>query len=66
ILLVLESNAQYASAKVCPLYCIINQGIYMTCPSSGSQKLEPVCNCCLAKTGCKLYRDNGTLICTAT
>ncbi|KAI3464349.1 hypothetical protein Pfo_021012 [Paulownia fortunei] len=64
-MLVLGCNLQYASAKVCPLYCI-GEGVYMTCPSSGSQKLEPACNCCLAPSGCKLYRDDGTLMCTAT
>ncbi|KAF3944964.1 hypothetical protein ACB098_01G122400 [Castanea mollissima] len=43
--------------NACPQYCL--DYAYMTCPSSGSQKLDPACNCCLAQ-GCTLYLADGT------
>ncbi|XP_022870804.1 proteinase inhibitor type-2 CEVI57-like [Olea europaea var. sylvestris] len=61
----LGSNVQYAEAqkKVCPKNCL--KFGYMTCPKSGSRRLHPGCtNCCKIKKGCKLYRPNGSLICT--
>ncbi|XP_019084969.1 PREDICTED: uncharacterized protein LOC104712786 [Camelina sativa] len=36
----------------CPLYCL--QVEYMTCSSSGDEKLPPRCNCCLAPKNCTL------------
>ncbi|XP_022852264.1 proteinase inhibitor PSI-1.2-like [Olea europaea var. sylvestris] len=63
----LGSNVNYAEAetKICTKECL-NVG-YMICPSSGPQKLHPSCtNCCRAQKGCKLYRSDGTLICTGT
>ncbi|KAG0537065.1 hypothetical protein BDA96_03G115700 [Sorghum bicolor] len=47
-------------AVVCPLYCL--QVDYMTCPSSGSEKLPAKCNCCLARApkGCTLHLSDGT------
>ncbi|CAL4957486.1 unnamed protein product [Urochloa decumbens] len=44
-------------AVVCPLYCL--QVDYMTCPSSGSQKLPARCNCCMTPKGCTLHLSNG-------
>ncbi|XP_022870801.1 proteinase inhibitor PSI-1.2-like [Olea europaea var. sylvestris] len=61
----LGSNVQYAEAqrKICPQVCL--KVGYMTCPKSGPKKLHPGCtNCCKVKKGCKLYRSNGSLICT--
>ncbi|PHT98459.1 Proteinase inhibitor type-2 [Capsicum chinense] len=49
--------------KKCPAICIIDA--YMTCPSSGSVKIKVHCgNCCTLREGCKLYRKDGSLICT--
>ncbi|RDX98681.1 hypothetical protein CR513_18370, partial [Mucuna pruriens] len=48
----------------CPQICY--EAAYMTCPSSGDQHLTPACNCCIASTGCTLYNEDGTSICTAT
>ncbi|XP_021767003.1 proteinase inhibitor PSI-1.2-like [Chenopodium quinoa] len=45
--------------KICPQFCYDNLD-YMTCPSTGDQKLTPSCNCCLAPTdGCILHFNNG-------
>ncbi|CAB4267500.1 hypothetical protein PRUPE_1G552600 [Prunus persica] len=53
-------------AKVCNKICY-GAAAYMTCPSSGSTQLDPVCNCCLAPAlGCTLYESDGTPICTST
>ncbi|CAA0827793.1 serine-type endopeptidase inhibitors [Striga hermonthica] len=65
LMLVMAYSAQSARPKICPLYCIAVDA-YMICPGS-NEKLEPVCNCCLARLGCKIYRNTtGDLICTAT
>ncbi|KAF3969437.1 hypothetical protein ACB098_01G122000 [Castanea mollissima] len=48
------------SAKACPLYCL--QVEYMTCPSSGENKLNPRCNCCLAPKNCTLHLADGTSV----
>ncbi|TKY68070.1 Proteinase inhibitor PSI-1.2 [Spatholobus suberectus] len=50
--------------KICPDICF--DAAYMTCPSSGDQHLTPECNCCFASSGCTLYSEDGTSICTAT
>ncbi|KAJ0232010.1 hypothetical protein HA466_0294840 [Hirschfeldia incana] len=44
----------------CPLYCLQVQ--YMTCPSSGDEKLPPRCNCCLAPKNCTLHLSGSTSI----
>ncbi|KAL4196819.1 hypothetical protein AMTRI_Chr04g248120 [Amborella trichopoda] len=44
----------------CPLYCL-DVG-YMTCPSSGLQRLPGKCNCCLAPKGCTLHLRDGSLL----
>lgn len=51
-----------AVAKICPNYCT-EAAAYMTCPSSGDEHLSPSCNCCLAPTGCTLYKADGTKLC---
>ncbi|KAF7127691.1 hypothetical protein RHSIM_Rhsim11G0055100 [Rhododendron simsii] len=47
------------NVKVCPLYCLEVE--YMTCKSTGNEKLYPGCtNCCfLAGKGCTLYFSSG-------
>ncbi|GLU06735.1 hypothetical protein SLE2022_237350 [Rubroshorea leprosula] len=47
-----------AQAKLCPSICLDAQ--YMTCESSGEEKLKPVCSCCLAPQNCTLYFADGT------
>ncbi|KAK4368522.1 hypothetical protein RND71_012314 [Anisodus tanguticus] len=57
---------EFAEAQICPQFCEPNVA-YMTCPSSGNTKLHPTCtNCCKAGKGCKLFRKDGSLICTGT
>ncbi|KAJ8769859.1 hypothetical protein K2173_008941 [Erythroxylum novogranatense] len=48
------------AAKACPLYCL--EVDYMTCQSSGYQKLPPRCNCCLAPKNCTLHLTGGTSV----
>ncbi|KAM0953925.1 putative proteinase inhibitor I20 [Dioscorea sansibarensis] len=47
--------------KVCPFYCLVGVE-YMTCESSGNEKLDPTCNCCLAPENCTLHLRNGNQI----
>ncbi|KAH7677471.1 Proteinase inhibitor I20 protein [Dioscorea alata] len=47
--------------KICPLYCLEDVK-YMTCESSGNEKLDPVCNCCFAPQNCTLHLTNGNQI----
>ncbi|WMV54355.1 hypothetical protein MTR67_047740 [Solanum verrucosum] len=36
----------------------------MTCPSSGDDKISPVCvNCCSANVDCKLFRQDNSVKC---
>ncbi|CDP20849.1 unnamed protein product [Coffea canephora] len=63
--ILLGLKPEHASAKVCPFFCYAEVA-YMTCPPAPYKKLGPVCNCCLAKPGCKLFRADGTVICTAS
>lgn len=57
--IVLFSDLQDTKAAIaCPLYCLDVD--YMTCPSSGDEKLTPSCNCCLAPKGCTLHLTDGT------
>ncbi|KAF8404323.1 hypothetical protein HHK36_009206 [Tetracentron sinense] len=48
------------SANACPLYCLDVD--YMTCPSSGCEKLKPQCNCCLAPKQCTLHLKDATQV----
>ncbi|GMP47976.1 hypothetical protein CsSME_00015494 [Camellia sinensis var. sinensis] len=43
---------------VCPLNC--KAADYMTCDSTGEERLSPPCNCCLAGKGCTIYYPDGT------
>ncbi|XP_006650546.1 proteinase inhibitor PSI-1.2 [Oryza brachyantha] len=58
----LQSTEAQGGGKICPQFCY--DGIeYMTCPSTGSQRLKPVCNCCLAdENGCAIYLNNGQVV----
>ena len=47
-------NPTKAIVKPCPAICFTFA--YMTCPSSGDQKLNPACNCCLVKIKIKRGR----------
>lgn len=59
-------QVEYTSAKSCLQYCD-GEVDYMTCPSSGDEQISPVCvNCCTAGEGCKLFKTDGSLICTGT
>ncbi|KAK4365721.1 hypothetical protein RND71_013601 [Anisodus tanguticus] len=54
--------------KSCPRNCI-SDAAYMVCPARhGRHKLiESYCdNCCTLPENCKLFKENGDLICTGT
>ncbi|PHT45665.1 Proteinase inhibitor PSI-1.2 [Capsicum baccatum] len=54
--------------KSCPRDCI-SDAAYMVCPTHhGRHKLiESYCdNCCTLPGNCKLFKENGDLICTGT
>lgn len=54
--------------KSCPRGCI-SDAAYMVCPTRyGRHKLiESYCdNCCTLPENCKLFKENGDLICTGT
>lgn len=58
-------NVKEVDAKICPQICYDNLD-YMTCPSTGHQKLAPSCSCCMAPAkGCILYftNDNKPIVC---
>ncbi|KAK4284961.1 hypothetical protein QN277_001721 [Acacia crassicarpa] len=64
--MVVHENVKMVSAqKFCPQFCY-GERAYMTCPYTGDQHLSPPCNCCMASTGCVIYKADGTPICTAT
>ncbi|CAO2174198.1 unnamed protein product [Urochloa humidicola] len=46
------------AAVACPQYCL--EVDYVTCPSSGSEKLPARCNCCMTAKGCTLHLSDGT------
>ncbi|XP_062207131.1 uncharacterized protein LOC133908920 [Phragmites australis] len=56
--LLLGEGHKGMEAVACPLYCLDVD--YVTCPSSGSQKLQARCNCCLTPKGCTLHFPDGT------
>jgi hypothetical protein len=66
--ILLSVNSATVRARIaCPSYaCIANEGGYMTCLSSGTQKLNSPCNCCYAPKGCTIYYASGASMCTAT
>ncbi|RLN21788.1 hypothetical protein C2845_PM07G04670 [Panicum miliaceum] len=45
-------------AVACPQYCL--EVDYLTCPSSGAEKLSARCNSCLTPKGCTLHLSDGT------
>ncbi|EMS61563.1 hypothetical protein CFC21_014134 [Triticum aestivum] len=53
----LGQNQEGMEAVACPQYCL--EVDYITCPSSGSQKLPARCNCCMAPKGCTLHLSDG-------
>ncbi|OEL14265.1 hypothetical protein BAE44_0024717 [Dichanthelium oligosanthes] len=57
VVLLGQEQTMGTEAVVCPLYCL--QVDYVTCPSSGSEKLPARCNCCLAPKGCTLHLSDG-------
>lgn len=62
------SNVEYAeAAKFCTQNCDPRVA-FMTCPFRGPNiKSFPKCiNCCGASKGCKLFSEDGSLLCTGT
>ncbi|KAL1215256.1 hypothetical protein V5N11_017020 [Cardamine amara subsp. amara] len=57
---VIPGDSTTKIVKACPLYCL--QVEYMTCISSGDEKLPPRCNCCLAPKNCTLHLSASTSI----
>ncbi|XP_030460604.1 proteinase inhibitor PSI-1.2 [Syzygium oleosum] len=60
LLLEMNPGMTVISAVACPQYCLDVD--YMTCPSTGDEKLSPKCNCCLALKGCTLHLADGTSV----
>ncbi|CAD6232292.1 unnamed protein product [Miscanthus lutarioriparius] len=58
VLLGQQGQEGIEGAVACPQYCL--EVDYVTCPSSGSEKLPTRCNCCLAPKGCTLHLSDGT------
>ncbi|CBI29703.3 hypothetical protein AAG906_003786 [Vitis piasezkii] len=54
----LGETSKSFGAKACPLYCLDVD--YMTCVSSGEEKLTAPCNCCLAPKQCTLHLVDGS------
>ncbi|CAO2203031.1 unnamed protein product [Urochloa humidicola] len=57
-LMLLGLGQERMEATACPLYCL--DVAYVTCPSSGAEKLPARCNCCLTPKGCTLHLSDGT------
>ncbi|TMW80817.1 hypothetical protein EJD97_014769 [Solanum chilense] len=59
----LGSKVESADGKACTRNCDPDVA-YMVCPSSGHRIIKQVCvNCCSARKGCKLFRNNGSVKC---
>ncbi|RVW77551.1 hypothetical protein CK203_050233 [Vitis vinifera] len=54
----LGETSKSFGAKACPLYCLDVD--YITCVSSGEEKLTAPCNCCLAPKQCTLHLVDGS------
>ncbi|XP_059630327.1 uncharacterized protein LOC132273382 [Cornus florida] len=54
----LGNNMAHGIVRPCPLICL--GADYMTCTSSGAEKLSPSCNCCMAPKDCTLHFADGT------
>ncbi|KAK9758167.1 hypothetical protein RND81_01G212100 [Saponaria officinalis] len=59
ILTLRGSHVKEVNAKICPQICF-DAYAYMTCPTSGNERLNPPCNCCMAPFGCTIYYSNGS------
>ncbi|KAF7036106.1 hypothetical protein CFC21_046859 [Triticum aestivum] len=55
--MLLGKNQEGMEAVACHQYCL--EVDYITCPSSGSEKLPARCNCCMAGKGCTLHLSGG-------
>lgn len=55
---VLMGQQGIVGAVACPQFCLDVD--YVTCPSSGSEKLPASCNCCMTPKGCTLHLSDGT------
>nr|ACG27908.1 type II proteinase inhibitor family protein [Zea mays] len=55
---VLLGQQGIVGAVACPQFCLDVD--YVTCPSSGSEKLPASCNCCMTPKGCTLHLSDGT------
>ncbi|XP_042519940.1 proteinase inhibitor type-2 TR8 [Macadamia integrifolia] len=60
IIIMGDTHGRSVVAKACPLYCLDVD--YMTCASSGEEKLTGQCNCCLAPKNCTLHLKDGTTV----
>jgi hypothetical protein len=58
VLLLGHGGMEELAAVACPQYCL--DVAYVTCPSSGAEKLPARCNCCMAPRGCTLHLADGT------
>ncbi|KAH0434835.1 proteinase inhibitor PSI-1.2 [Dendrobium catenatum] len=56
-MILLSDLQEIKGAVACPQYCLDVD--YMTCASSGDEKLAARCNCCLAPKGCTLHLVDG-------
>ncbi|CAM0880753.1 unnamed protein product [Alopecurus aequalis] len=56
----LGQNQEGMAAEICPQICL--EVDYITCPSSGSEKLPARCSCCIsmAPKGCTLHLSDGS------
>ncbi|KAH7672016.1 Proteinase inhibitor I20 protein [Dioscorea alata] len=55
-----DNKSGCMGVTACPQYCL--EVAYMTCTSSGSQKLTGKCNCCLAPKDCTLHLSDGSQV----
>ncbi|TVU22371.1 hypothetical protein EJB05_32062 [Eragrostis curvula] len=58
VMLLGQEQEGMAVVVACPQYCL--EVDYVTCPSSGAQKLPARCNCCMTPKGCTLHLSDGT------
>ncbi|XP_019151837.1 PREDICTED: proteinase inhibitor PSI-1.2-like isoform X2 [Ipomoea nil] len=64
-IVLIRVDGQYDGGKVCAQVCE-QRVATMKCPP-GNKPTRPLCvNCCTAGTGCKLFRSDGSLLCTGT
>ncbi|EHA8588615.1 putative proteinase inhibitor PSI-1.2 [Cocos nucifera] len=56
-----ELQSSTGGVMACPQYCLVDVE-YVTCTSSGDQKLPARCNCCNAPKDCTLHLSDGTRV----